>query len=226
MLGIKGVYHAPRVERLLHQEGGPTKNAPGRCAPFAKGVHAYSSDPRGYFGPTKSIEYLHNSEGWRDEEHEIKKPSGTFRILGLGDSYLWGEGVKRADICLTKLGPLLSDAAEGLTIETINTGYPGLDTITERNVFYFYGRRYDPDLVILFFVPNDVVTEWHPGPKVEFFREYHTIYEAQTGRRAIRMCGAGPGSDFFERLQRNPIFVSALIPSNRKTKTGNCAVRR
>ena len=176
--GLKGVYHPPRVSQLILQVGGPTEKAPGRCVPFAKGVHTYSSDPRGYFGAAKSIEYLHNSEGWRDDEHPIEKPANTFRILGLGDSYLWGEGVRREDICLTKLGPLLSKAAPELTIETINTGYPGLDTITERNVYNSFGRRYDPDLVILFFVPNDVVTQWHSGPKVEFFKEYHTIYEA------------------------------------------------
>ena len=91
---------------------------------------------------------------------------------------MWGEGVFREDICLTKLGPLLSDVAGGLTIETINTGFQSLDTIAERDILRFFGLRYEPDLVILFFVPNDVVTQWHAGPKVEFFTEYHTIYES------------------------------------------------
>jgi len=177
ILGVSGVYHEPRRGCWWPMEQGPTETAPGRFVPFGTIQYTYSSDPRGYFGSSQTIDLVHNSEGWRDMEHSIKNPSGTYRILGLGDSYLWGEGVKREDICLTKLGPLIS-AVCGRPIETINTGYAGLDTIAERDILRHFGLRYEPDLVILFFVPNDVVIHWHSGPKIEFFREFHTIYES------------------------------------------------
>lgn len=177
LLGVSGIYHEPRRGSWWPAEGGPTEQRFGRFVPFGTIQFIYSSDPRGYFGPANALEFLHNSEGWRDVEHSTKEPSGTYRILGLGDSYLWGEGVKREDICLTKLGPLLREAG-GMPIETINTGYSGLDTIAERDILREFGLRYNPDLVILFFVPNDVVIHWHSGPKIEFFREFHTIYES------------------------------------------------
>jgi lysophospholipase L1-like esterase len=117
------------------------------------------------------------SVAMRDREHTINKPEGVFRILGLGDSYLWGQGVKREEICLTKLEPLLQDAVPGKQIETINTGVSALNTSAELAVLRGAGLSYDPDLVIVHYALNDVELDvFRPGRKIEFYVDYTNIH--------------------------------------------------
>ena len=175
---IRAVYFRPRVLQALPSPTESVTPATVGMMPFATIRLIYASDPRGYFGPSNTIDLVHNSEGFRDVGHSVRKPPQTYRILGLGDSYLWGEGVKREDICLTKLGSLLGDASSGMAIETINMGMSQFNTLDERGVLKYAGLKYDPDLVIVHFVLNDVVVNWHKGPKVEFFKDYRAIYES------------------------------------------------
>jgi len=53
----------------------------------------YDSDPRLYFGPGRTVDHSTNSFGFRGAEFTRAKPPGTIRILFLGDSFTFGEGV-------------------------------------------------------------------------------------------------------------------------------------
>lgn len=44
-----------------------------------------------------------NSEGWRDEERDVAKPDGTFRILVMGDSMTFGYIVAKDEVFTTLL---------------------------------------------------------------------------------------------------------------------------
>jgi hypothetical protein len=184
-LGIQAEYHAPRREELLRAPGGPSKPLPHAHIPMATRRLYYSSNPRGYFDPGNVINHVHNSAGWRDVERSTKKAPRTFRILGLGDSYLYGTGVRYEDIVLTKLGAFLEDDIPGVPIETINTGVPGMNTVGQRALLRDRGMRYDPDLIILFYVLNDVgecLTGCEGvGPRsgkgLEFFGNYTSLYQ-------------------------------------------------
>ncbi len=175
---INGDYHQARVDRVV-----PIKELVRR-APFGfytntAVISRYDSNPRGYFGPGNTIIHRHNSVGWRDDEHALDKPDGTFRILGLGDSYLWGQGVKFEDICLTKLRFLLQKTMPDKTIETINAGISGFNTADELQQLKRSGLAYYPDLIILHFTLNDVEDDlYREGPKVEFFNNYTYIYQS------------------------------------------------
>ena len=102
-------------------------------------------------GPHMSYAVEINSRGLRDREHPHAKPDGVFRIALLGDSLAWGWGVDNglafADLVEQELGP---------EVEVINLGVPGYSTDQEIWTLEREGRRYDPDLVLLAFILNDV----------------------------------------------------------------------
>ena len=58
--------------------------------------------------------YAHNSLGWRGPDVSRPKPPGTFRILGLGDSFTYGAGVDAAETYLARLEHWRSVGAAGL----------------------------------------------------------------------------------------------------------------
>lgn len=177
--GVSGDYHRPRVDVAYPVPGETPAPTPYGLYSHSVIVSQYDSDPRGYFEPGNRVSHVQNSVGWRDHEHTLDKPDGVFRILGLGDSYLWGQGVKREDICLSKLEGLLENAVPGKRIETINAGLSALNTTAELALLRGAGLAYDPDLVIVHFVLNDVELDvFRPGKKIEFYVDYTNIYNS------------------------------------------------
>ena len=106
------------------------------------------------FGPL-NVPVRINSHGFRGEEHSWDRPEGTVRILGLGDSFLFGWGIPESDAFLKQLEGLLGRATQK-PIETINTGVPGWGL----NQYYIYlkntGVRYSPDIVVLAYFADDL----------------------------------------------------------------------
>ena len=179
ILGIKPHYPTQRRNMVLRAPNGPAERAPHAFIPLSTARSTYGSDPRGYFGPGHSIDHVHNSAGWRDIEHSLEKPPGVLRVMGLGDSYLYGRGVRYEDIVLTRVGKMLEAAnSDGVSVETINTGVPGTNTVDQRDLLRERGWEYDPDLVILFFVLNDVEQNLSERrPTIDFFRNYTAVYQ-------------------------------------------------
>ena len=176
VVSIGPEYWSPR--RDVAEPRGSFERVPFGFVPHAVIRSVYPSNPRGYFDAGNSIDHEFNSVGWRDMEHALEKPANTYRVLGLGDSYLYGQGVRYSDICLTRLQQLLqATSPPGITVETINTGISGFNTENERDSLAARGLQYEPDLVIVHFVLNDIEPEgFKPGPKVDFFTEYTDTY--------------------------------------------------
>ena len=191
LAGIKGHYPPPRVDRVI--PGCPTgqecAEGAARIAdglqpseagfvPFSTIISTYASDPRGYFDPGNTVSHAHNSAGWRDQEHRIPKEERTLRILGLGDSYLWGQGVHQGDRVLDLVESSLAAQDPSRAVETINTARPGVNTFWQASTLQGRGLAYDPDLVILFFVLNDVEQDTRgPVAMVEFQTDYRNLYQ-------------------------------------------------
>lgn len=98
-----------------------------------------------------------NSLGMRDREHPRLKPSGVYRILALGDSFVQGHGVRLEDTMVWQLETSLARTPRERSVEVLNAGIFGYSPLLE----YLYLREliepFDPDLVVVgFFLGNDV----------------------------------------------------------------------
>jgi lysophospholipase L1-like esterase len=102
--------------------------------------------------------YAHNALGYRDREHSFEKPPGTFRILGLGDSFTYGAGAAADATFLARLERALNERPGGHPrVEVVNAGIPSFFPEAERLLLEHEGLRFAPDLVVVGFVPNDVI---------------------------------------------------------------------
>ena len=87
----------------------------------------------------------------------LAKPENTRRILFLGDSVVLGWGVADEDTFVSLTRAALSEAT-GDRWETVNAGHLLHDTTQELGVLEEVGLQYEPDVLVLVFVENDVVS--------------------------------------------------------------------
>jgi hypothetical protein len=98
---------------------------------------------------------LINSQGLHDYEYSRRKPPGTFRIVGVGDSSLFGWGVPFEDSGLKVLERRLNATSRAQKFEVIDFAAPGYNTAMEAETFVQRCLEYAPDLVLLNFNTND-----------------------------------------------------------------------
>jgi len=98
---------------------------------------------------------LINARGLRDYEYSTHKDPGTFRIVGVGDSSLFGWGVRLEDSSLKVLERRLDERFRPQKFEVIDFAVPGYNTAMEAETFVRKCVDYAPDLVLLNFNTND-----------------------------------------------------------------------
>jgi hypothetical protein len=96
-----------------------------------------------------------NEHGWHDADHATAKPSGTARVLVLGDSFVEGVQVEQDELYHRRLEGAL--AARGERVEAIALAMSGWGQVQELEVLEREGFSYDPDLVVVEFLPNNDV---------------------------------------------------------------------
>ena len=106
-----------------------------------------------------------NSAGFRDREYAVDKPTGTYRIVVLGDSIAFGYCDEERSIPLeqtfsevleTRLAttPLAGHAS----VEVLNFGVSGYDTTQEVELLAEKALAYSPDLVLVAYCLNDITS--------------------------------------------------------------------
>lgn len=101
--------------------------------------------------------YTMNAHGFRGPDYSSPKSKRVFRIVGLGDSLMWGWGVSDDEYYLSLLSQHLNRSSpDGYSWEIINTAVPGYNTVMEVETFKEKGLLYQPDLVIIDYVSNDL----------------------------------------------------------------------
>jgi hypothetical protein len=92
-----------------------------------------------------------NALGFRDADHG-EKAAGVTRVAVLGDSFVFGSGVKQDEPVTRRLAALL-----GPSFEVINLGVPGYGTDQALLTLRRWGPRLSPDVVLAGFFWNDVM---------------------------------------------------------------------
>jgi hypothetical protein len=88
--------------------------------------------------------YAINSKGLRDAEHDYEKIPGTTRVVALGDSFTFGSGIALG----SRFADIPAQRLPGL--EIVNMGVPGYGLDNMLLAYLVEGRRYAPDVVLLF----------------------------------------------------------------------------
>jgi len=127
----------------------------------------YTADPDIGFGfiPDATVDQddfvvQFNADGFRDINHNLKKDK--YRILAVGDSFVFGWRAKYEDTFLTRIERLYTQK-----IEIIKMGIPGNGIAKDLKIIKFKGLKYHPDLIIVnFYVGSDFMDDLAPESKV------------------------------------------------------------
>jgi hypothetical protein len=134
---------------------------------YRPNVHARAT------GPEYSVDYRTNGEGLRDKSsHPTPKPAGSTRVLLLGDSFTFGDGNP-----YDAIWPVVFERevrAKGYDVEVIKAGVAGYDTRSEVLYLERIYARYQPDIVVIAFLPNDLFTN-SPIREGEPFRNENVV---------------------------------------------------
>ncbi|MCM8775289.1 MAG: SGNH/GDSL hydrolase family protein [Candidatus Omnitrophica bacterium] len=152
--GLCRFFGLGNLEKVIHQ-GSRVKDpkAPYVYQPGGEVVVVFPDNPRGYFEEGNKVVAHINSKGFRGPEVDFRKESGTTRIVVLGDSFVFGVGVKDQDTLPAQLEQELK--RDFKDIEVLNFGVAMTNTPNYVNVLTKYGVQFDPDMVLMVLFLND-----------------------------------------------------------------------
>lgn len=101
-----------------------------------------------------------NVLGIREDWSSIADEDPRFRILFLGDSMVYGDGVERDECFCRLVAPLLAaDFPQGVL--TINAGFPGTDPARQLEHYQQLRIALRPQVIVHVVYPNDLGIEMH-----------------------------------------------------------------
>jgi lysophospholipase L1-like esterase len=120
-----------------------------------------------------------NNHGFRGPDVFLEKAPGTFRIIVLGDSVTFGEGVKWEDTYTYRLQDRLHKEVSP-TIEVLNFGVSSWSTTDEIAYLEQQGQAFQPDVVLLAYFLNDA----NYAGGLDLWEEFRASYEAAVLRHS------------------------------------------
>jgi hypothetical protein len=163
-----------------------------------------------------------NKQGWRhDNDFTITKPPNTIRIVGLGDSYMFGQGCGQNENALSFLEQLLNAQFPQKKWEVINTSVPGYNTVMEVETLKRKALTYKPDIVIIEYIANDMDLPNFVYDSFNF-QDMHRLYFIDFGMRRLQRFELGfklydapyhiKGGDRFEYdPSRVPLYYKDMV---------------
>jgi hypothetical protein len=150
--GLPRIYepHSDAVQFAFTNLGTPENpfyvNYPGRI------TFRYDGNPRGYFGEENEIHHDVNPSGFRGPAVGPKS-DGSFRIVFLGDSFTFGEGVRNEDTFAEEAARQLRKQRH--PVEPCNLGVGGYNTSQSLFMLKQMGLGMNPDVVVVGYTLND-----------------------------------------------------------------------
>jgi lysophospholipase L1-like esterase len=95
-----------------------------------------------------------NAGGFRDNEYPVQKDPSRKRVVFLGDSVVYGYGVKLEDTLPKQLEGVFK--RNDRPIDVLNFGVSGYDSEQEIELLKEKGLKYKPDVVVVGYTLNDV----------------------------------------------------------------------
>ena len=142
------------LELALRVSGYTPYYLEGRAfVPSSKPAMMYEPRP-GFRGLYAGVPIAINSAGFRGKE--VRRPDGgkAFRVVVVGDSIAFGQGVSEAETLEEQLAARLERRLAS-PVEVVNLGVPGYDTCQEYWRFRERGLPLAPRAVLLVYVEND-----------------------------------------------------------------------
>lgn len=124
-------------------------------------MSAQANEHRGWAMVPGEVHYTYqhrvelNSHGFRSPEIAPKE-EGELRILALGDSLLYGQGVATEDTITSQLEVMLRERLPDRPVNVINAGHRAYDTRQELGLVRELGAELQPDVVLVFWFWNDL----------------------------------------------------------------------
>lgn len=166
---------------------------------YATQLKTVSADPQVGFEhlPNRStylmgVDVRTNSYGLRGAETTLEKPTNTYRILVLGDSFTFGWGVSEDQTYPNQVERMLNNQAprglpKGVHYEVLNLGVGNYNTVQEVARLRNIGLQFDPDLILLGYFINDA--EPLSSPRHGFLLEHSYLYAFLASRGRVSPLG-------------------------------------
>jgi lysophospholipase L1-like esterase len=140
--------------------------------------------------PRLDMEFGHhklrtNGAGLRsDKDYPLARPPNSVRVVGIGDSGMFGWDVEQNEPYLAVLEELLNKRGDGVTYEVLNFAVPGYNTQLEVETLRRKALAYQPDVVIVGWCENDFGLPFFMLEHVNFRRRdisflYRLLFDRQ-----------------------------------------------
>ena len=97
-----------------------------------------------------------NADGMRqDRTFPTDKPEHTVRIVGIGDSGMFGWDLQQGQCYMDVLASNCEVAPQGPPVQVLNLACPGYNTAQEVESLAYTGLKYEPDIVVVGWCDND-----------------------------------------------------------------------
>lgn len=108
-----------------------------------------------------------NRYGFRDVDHDLKKPQGIYRVVFLGDSVTFGQKVAFQDIFTTRYQNIMKDK----NVEVLNIAVDGYDTRQIARMLETKALQFKPNKVIYVMCLNDFDFDDTSSRKRDYFKK-------------------------------------------------------
>ncbi|MCZ7581828.1 MAG: SGNH/GDSL hydrolase family protein [Deltaproteobacteria bacterium] len=112
-----------------------------------------------------------NSLGWRGPEFDQKPRPDLYRVMFLGDSSVWGDGVSQEE-SFPYLFEKLLQQLDGRAVESLNAATPGYSSVQSRIVFEDHVDIFRPNAVVIASLWSDIIVR--PWQDKDLLRKFST----------------------------------------------------